>query len=540
MPPNPPPPSPAPPANGLTFAGDVGGCQSTYIRQAFPETDFSADSLISWDGGYYGGNEVALLQFTDLFGESDHQIHSHEEIVHANLFYAVAKPGSDAQWHEVSVPWSTPGTTWKSFTADTSVLRGTMGAPVAETAYPYRAHRFDVYTWHSVDVTSSIRRWKDQNVPNLGWMKVSSGMDGGAFYGCTAPATEQPRLEVVYQLQPPQPPSPPLPPPSVPSPPPSASAAPAPPSAPLVIVYIEGTDLVKSTYIDGCQPNTAHGDLGDLRLDGDACDDDDDDSNGVYSLAKQSILLEFDLSGLVNEYVAVESASLRYSVTSQRAGPPAEVHELHVAWDQATATYNNLPFANTSWGAVVGEAMTHPAACGTSIGCRWNQLDVTGSARAWFEGEPNHGFIFISNGESPVEIEGPASVANGPELVLSMVLKAPPPTPPPPSPKPPPPSPKPSPPSPSPPPPPPPPPPSSPTTPDVSDSMSDVSADSDKLDGGSIAGIVIGALIIVALVAGAATYFSMINKKSTIVTTIAAPPVTSSTAGVELDKKDQV
>jgi hypothetical protein len=451
-PPTPPDPPPPPPAYGLTFAGDVGGCHSTYIRQVFPETDFSADALISWDGGYYGGREIALVQFTDLFGEADHQIHHHDEVAQATLHYAVAKPGSDAQWHEAGVSWSTPGTTWDSFTASMP-LSLTMGASVAETEYPDRSHRFDVHIWHSVDVTSSIRKWKDQEEPNFGWMKVPNGMDGGAFFGCAAPAGERLWLEVLYTMVPPQPPSPPSPPPSPPSPPPSASPAAAAPSPPLDIVYIEGQGMIKSTYLDGCEPDTAKGELGELLLNG-ACDhpdNDDDDDNPANIYSMQAILLEFNLSSLAN-YVAVDSATLVYAVTSTRAGPPAEVHELSVPWSQSTVTYNNLPFADTSWSGVVGDAMMRPAACGTSTGCHWNMLDVTASVKAWFAGAPNHGLIFFPTGETGVEIESTASYANGPSLEVRMFRKAPPPMPSPPPPMPPPPSPFPSPPFPSPPP----------------------------------------------------------------------------------------
>ena len=159
------------------------------IRQAFPYTDFSADALHSWDGAYYGGRDVALIRFDGIFGTGANHIRPHEQLVAAHLVYKVAITGSNANWHEVTVPWSAPGTTWNSFVGTTGLDNEIGPLVAAHQAVGSNTVRFDrPGTLHRVDVLSSLLRFQSGAAPNYGWAKVPNGEHQGSFYGCNAPS----------------------------------------------------------------------------------------------------------------------------------------------------------------------------------------------------------------------------------------------------------------------------------------------------------------------------------------------------------------
>ena len=412
-------PRPPPPIAGtITFTS---GCESTTIRQAFPDVDFSGDAMHSWDGAYYGGRNVALLRFSNILGHGPGLIAPHHIIVAATLRYKVAVQGADADWHEATVPWSSPGATWTTFVGTTG-LDDELGPLVGSVDYTQHTVRLDrPGTWHSVDVRSSLIRYQSGVAMNYGWAKVATGEHGGTFYGCNVlNSADAPRLEVHLAETPPAPPMPPPAPSPAPKPPPSP---PPPPARPLTAVTISGSPAAQDTYISSATSNRARNYAleGRLRWDGQISSS----SGGQYA-----VLMKFDLTtALVGMHAQnVEHATLNYHVLTTRAGPPAEMHELLVPWSDTTVTHDSLPFNSASWGPSVNEATGLTSNCNV---CGWNAVDVTESVRRWMASpSTNHGWIFLPTGTSEVDVEDSESPTNAPTLIVHVAPPEPPSAPP--------------------------------------------------------------------------------------------------------------
>ena len=416
-PPSPPPspPTPPPPPLGAGREVRINTCQSTFIRQGFPYTDFgypvSGNAMHSWDGASMGGRDVALIQFdsNSIFAN----LGQREAISSATLNYKVAVAGADAAWHEATVPWTVPGTTWHSFVGTTG-LDDEIGPVVGSVDYTQSNVRLDrPGTWHSVNVLSSVLRWQSGAAANHGWAKVPNGEHGGSFYGCDygLPSTDQtPYLRLwIHDI----PAGSPIPQRAV-SPPPIPAhhlRPPPPPARPLQEVIISGDSVTEDTYISSAAGSTAsnYHQEGNLRWDGVISSS----SGGAYYA-----LMKFNLTAATHMGPYLHSARLNYHVLTSRPGPPAEMHELTVPWASATVTHDSLPFATTSWGPSINEAPALTSSCDI---CGWNSVDVTESVRRWMANpSSNHGWIFVPTGSSEVDVDDSASPINAPALIIQM------------------------------------------------------------------------------------------------------------------------
>jgi hypothetical protein len=167
---NPQPPPPPSPISMLEFnsatASTDGGCESTYIRSDNPTTNYAHETGHWWDGqSSHGHRDYVLVQFTDIFGHADHQIHPHDMIAKASLNYYVDLSysgnavGAEASVHEVKNKWSGGSVTWNSFAGERGLT--------TEEYDGDRVGEADARTqgWKEVDVTGSIQKWLDETNP---------------------------------------------------------------------------------------------------------------------------------------------------------------------------------------------------------------------------------------------------------------------------------------------------------------------------------------------------------------------------------------
>ena len=60
-------------ADTLVFqqGGANGATSDTFLTQAFPDTDRSASFVVEWDGSDFGGQNIGLVRFDEVFGDGD-------------------------------------------------------------------------------------------------------------------------------------------------------------------------------------------------------------------------------------------------------------------------------------------------------------------------------------------------------------------------------------------------------------------------------------------------------------------------------------
>ncbi|KOO53646.1 hypothetical protein Ctob_015816, partial [Chrysochromulina tobinii] len=174
----------------------TGGCQSTMLRSSTPDTAMGQQTNLWWDGEQNDGTrDYVLVQFTDIIGNANYHVHTHEIITSAKLRYYVDlsassnSVGNYAGVHEPLKPWNAATTTYNSFAGNRGLIANEDYSSV-EVGIAYAT----VAGWNEVDVTSSFGAWQAGGA-NHGWILVpTGGNDGAALRSCNSPADRRVNL----------------------------------------------------------------------------------------------------------------------------------------------------------------------------------------------------------------------------------------------------------------------------------------------------------------------------------------------------------
>jgi hypothetical protein len=154
----------------------------TTLREATPATNNALTASLAVDD-----DEQTLLRFDGIFGSGPGQVPAGSTIYSATLQLQVSNSGSAVRLH--SMLQLRPDTdTWDSLGAGVQ----TDGVEAASSA--------DVTTGQvtigsmSIDVTSRLQAWSSNPLSNLGWVILSTGVNGVDFD--SAEGVTPPRLEI--------------------------------------------------------------------------------------------------------------------------------------------------------------------------------------------------------------------------------------------------------------------------------------------------------------------------------------------------------
>ncbi len=169
----------------------------TFIQQSAPEAVHGAEELMALstdDQANY--RNVGLIRFDDVFGTGEEQVPPGSAIVSATLTLVAfdSGDGTDAELHEVLVPWSEYEVTWNNFTGGPTSRAVTYDEGVAESVLATGVGTTEI------DVTASVQTWALNPAYNMGWAFVSHSPAGlqvrSREYNVE---TERPELTIVFE-----------------------------------------------------------------------------------------------------------------------------------------------------------------------------------------------------------------------------------------------------------------------------------------------------------------------------------------------------
>ena len=168
------------------------GATDTYLRASKADRNYAAAGEIWVDGADSAGQEMqALLQFSDIFGNSVDQIPLGATITSATLTLNVTDGSGDgAAFYRMAQDWaSQPDLTWNAFGS------GVQTDGVEALADPDLALSSVSTGSTTFDVSQSLQAWSD-GAQNSGWLLRTPGSNGWSFSSSESVA---PVLTVTYE-----------------------------------------------------------------------------------------------------------------------------------------------------------------------------------------------------------------------------------------------------------------------------------------------------------------------------------------------------
>ena len=188
------------PPTTVTYQQGVGsytGTRDTTLKSNSPTTNYGSQAFLEWDTDAAPGTEMALLQFTDIFGSGAGQIPPGSTITSASLRYRTysntTSYGSNGNFYESLVSWD-EASTYNTFGGEAGVQADEYFS--TQVASGSAAANNTNYT---VNVTSSLQRWSSGTAANFGWVILSAGSDGVEIHSREATNSDyRPLLTVTY------------------------------------------------------------------------------------------------------------------------------------------------------------------------------------------------------------------------------------------------------------------------------------------------------------------------------------------------------
>ena len=167
------------------------GTIDTFIKEGFPDTNYSNANFLDADAQDDGLEVQSILHFDDIFGSDNSQIPENARIVSAQLELNIDNGGHGFQFHRLLQNFDNTST-WDS-------LDNGIQADGVEAATTADAVTGSISTgMMSVDVTNSIQEWQENPNSNHGWAILASGNNGVIFDSCDG--SNPPNLIVEYTL----------------------------------------------------------------------------------------------------------------------------------------------------------------------------------------------------------------------------------------------------------------------------------------------------------------------------------------------------
>jgi hypothetical protein len=187
-------------ANGYT------GVRDTYIRQAFPTSDYSTTPSTLWvDASDPGSNneQQLLIAFSDIHGATGSKIPFGSTVHAASLTLASVAgdaPGNGGRFHAIKQTWPNPNT-WNQWSS--GIQANDLEAYGFSSA---QAGSSDLKVFvqggrNNFDVTDDIQNWTWEKTANLGWVVLPwvGGVNGmGIASSESTNLSDRPQLQVYY------------------------------------------------------------------------------------------------------------------------------------------------------------------------------------------------------------------------------------------------------------------------------------------------------------------------------------------------------